>query len=60
MRHTLEVRQDLQLTFTLLIEAETATRGYLQTRRPEWLAPYETARRDLPGVLNRLRTPGGG
>src|SRR5579862_876524 len=54
VRHTLEVRQDLQVAFTLLIDAESATRGYLQSRRTEWLAPFRDAERRLPGVLTDL------
>ncbi|MBW8845186.1 MAG: CHASE3 domain-containing protein [Burkholderiales bacterium] len=39
----------------LLIDAETAQRGFLLTGRDDYLAPLQTAERELPGVLNRLR-----
>ncbi len=54
VRHTLEVRQDLQLGLTLLIDAESATRGYLQSRRTEWLERFYEAQRRLPTVLAGL------
>src|SRR5579872_5805114 len=55
VRHTLDVRQDLQVALTLLIDAESATRGYLQSRRTEWLAPFYEAERRLPKVLADLQ-----
>jgi PAS domain S-box-containing protein len=54
VRHTLEVRQDLQLAFMLLIDAESATRGYLQSRQPDWLEPFDRAQHRLPAVLSDL------
>src|SRR5437660_10445832 len=54
VRHTMEVRQNLQLALTLLIDAETGTRGYLLTNRKEWLKPYEAALRRFPAVISDL------
>ena len=51
VEHTLEVRQNLQLALTLLIDAETGTRGYLLTDRHEWLKPYENALHWFPAVV---------
>lgn len=39
----------------LLTDAETAQRGFLLTGRDDYLAPLQTAERDLPGVLAQLR-----
>ena len=47
----MEVRQNLQFALTLLIDAETGTRGYLLTDRQEWLKPYENALRRFPSVV---------
>jgi len=55
VQHSMEVRRDLQLALTLLIDAETGTRGYLLTNRTEWLKPYEDAVRRFPGVIVEVR-----
>lgn len=39
----------------LVVNAETGMRGYLLTQRGEFLEPYETATRDLPGALDEIR-----
>ena len=39
----------------LLIDAETAQRGFLLTGRDDYLAPLQLAERELPAVLSRLR-----
>jgi PAS domain S-box-containing protein len=54
VRHTQEVRQKLQLALTLLVDAETGTRGYLLTEQPAWLEPYQNALRRFPVVLGDL------
>ena len=54
-RHT-EVTAQLQATMNLTTDAETGLRGYLLTRRTEFAAPYDIARRDLPGALQGLQT----
>ena len=38
-----------------MAEAETGQRGYLLTRDPKYLRPYEVARERLPGELAHLR-----
>ena len=55
VRHTFQVRQHLQTSLTLVVDAESGTRGYLLTDRKEWLEPYDNALRRLPGVLGELR-----
>jgi hypothetical protein len=40
----------------LLTDAETAQRGYLLTGRDDYLAPLQLATRELPAVLQRLRS----
>src|SRR5215471_2394345 len=37
-----------------LLEAETGQRGFLLTGREEYLEPYRTAVRNLPGVMTQL------
>src|SRR5690348_12750994 len=54
VQHSMEVRQNMQLALTLLIDAETGTRGYLLTNRREWLEPYQNALRLFPTVVQRL------
>ena len=56
VRQTVDVQRSLQLTLTLLLDAETGTRGYLLTHRREWLQPYEEAQRRLPGVFADLQS----
>lgn len=40
---------------TLLVNAETGTRGYLLTRRDAFLEPYLAARKELPEPVATLR-----
>jgi PAS domain S-box-containing protein len=54
LQHTMDIRQNLQLALTLLIDAETGTRGYLLTDRAEWLDPYQNALGQFPRVMERL------
>jgi signal transduction histidine kinase len=39
----------------ILLEAESATRGYLITQDPQYLEPLRRAERELPQRMNRLR-----
>src|SRR3954449_846264 len=39
-----------------VIDVETGLRGYLLTEDPSFLAPYDRARNELPGLEARLRT----
>lgn len=56
VRHTFEVRAEIQKVYTLLADAEGGTRGYLLVRREEWLQPLATAERMLLKTLEHLRT----
>ena len=42
----------------LLIDAETAMRGYLLTQNPIFLQPYDRAKQEIPQELGRLRALG--
>jgi PAS domain S-box-containing protein len=54
--HTLQVRGELEATFADLIDAETGVRGYVITGDTTYLAPYDTARATLGGLVGGLRT----
>ncbi|HET8629757.1 MAG TPA: CHASE3 domain-containing protein [Thermomicrobiales bacterium] len=51
---TLEVRGQIQVVTTLLVDAETGVRGYLLTGQDGFLAPYRQAQAALPGSLAHL------
>lgn len=53
-RHAQMVRS-LTEVLTLLVNAETAMRGYLLTQRDEFLQPYATASQNLPTAMARTR-----
>jgi two-component system, sensor histidine kinase and response regulator len=55
VQHTLLVRADADQALTLLTEAESGQRGFIITGAPQYLAPYETALKVLPALLDRLR-----
>jgi signal transduction histidine kinase len=42
-------------TLTRVLDAETSQRGYLLTGDPRYLAPFDTADRDLTSMVSRLR-----
>jgi len=46
---------DVQEAFSTLKDAETGQRGYLLTKRVEYLEPYESAREEIDARLRRLR-----
>ncbi len=48
-------RFQIQRVFSLLQDAETATRGYSITGRSEFLGPYRSAVVALPGEIEKLR-----
>jgi CHASE3 domain sensor protein len=50
-----ELVSDLEELLTLVVNAETGVRGYLLTRRPEFLLPYQRARTQLAPKLAELR-----
>ncbi len=53
--HSAEVRQAEARLSSLVQEAETSQRGYLITGDPSYLAPFTTARRELPAAEAELR-----
>src|SRR4029077_19267781 len=54
--HTKDVELTLERTLSVMRDAETGQRGYLLTRRPEYLKPYELALAELHAQLTQLRT----
>lgn len=54
VRHTMEVQSRLNLIRSLATEAESGQRGYILTRRDEYLQPYQSALDRLPGELDAL------
>ena len=54
VRHTQEVRGEIQSVHTHVEEAETGVLAYLLTHDRVWLAPYHRAEQSLPAILDRL------
>jgi len=52
---TLESIEQLQAVLSTLKDAETGQRGYLLTGSEQYLAPYISARAELPGLIKTLR-----
>src|SRR5437660_8039169 len=50
-----EVRLEGQRLLSAVLEVETGVRGYLLTRRPEFLEPYRQAGETIPTSLAHLR-----
>ena len=55
VNHSLEVENRITTVLSLLQDSETGQRGYLLTRRPEYLQPYQAAAPRLPKALAELR-----
>ena len=55
VNHSLEVENRITTVLSLLQDSETGQRGYLLTRRPEYLQPYQAAAPKLPEALAQLR-----
>jgi PAS domain S-box-containing protein len=53
--HTLDIINEAESLLSLMKDAETGQRGYLLTREPHFLAPYEDARQRIGPSLERLR-----
>ena len=57
-----DVQRKFQMTstlsevLTLMLNAETGMRGYLLTRREEFLQPFATATENLPATMTRLHS----
>jgi signal transduction histidine kinase len=54
--HSLQIRDQLIRTLSLVQSGETGQRGYLLTERDFYLKPYATAKEQLPSMLDRLST----
>jgi|GEM_PF-2020421 len=55
VRESLEIRQTIVDTQSLLTDAETGQRGFLLTNDAAFLLPYDRARRSIPTQLDHLR-----
>lgn len=55
MDRALVIQSHIQALHILQAEAALGMRGYLLTARPEFLAPYERARRGTPAILEATR-----
>jgi signal transduction histidine kinase len=53
--HSLEVENRITAVLSLLQDSETGQRGYLLTRRPDFLQPYQAAAPRLPRAMAELR-----
>ncbi|WP_414619837.1 CHASE3 domain-containing protein [Calothrix sp. CCY 0018] len=53
--HTKTVVLHSNRLLKLLLDAETGTRGYIISRNPTFLEPYNTARQKLPVIVDRLK-----
>ena len=56
VRHTQEVRSEIQLVHTRVEEAQTGALGYRLTHDSAWLAPYQRAQQALPAILDGLES----
>src|SRR5690606_7590709 len=54
VNHSLLVRETLQSSLTLLVDAETGVRGYLLTADANFMEPERKSREALPQVLREL------
>lgn len=54
VRLAFAIQRDTHQVHALLAEAAGGVRGYLLTRQPRFLDPYQKAEADLPGTLDRL------
>ncbi|AFY55230.1 PAS domain S-box [Rivularia sp. PCC 7116] len=52
--HTKTILLDSNRLLKILLDAETGTRGYIISRNQTFLEPYNTARQELPKIINRL------
>lgn len=54
-----DATQSGQQVLVALLDAETGVRGYLLSHQQSFLAPYQTAVAELPGLLSTLRQDAG-
>jgi signal transduction histidine kinase len=54
--HTREVELQAQRLLTALVDSETADRGYVITRDPAFLAPYQNAEQVIPEAIRNLQS----
>ena len=54
IRHTLAVRSQLQMIHSLVLQTESAQRGYLLTSRQNYLSRYQPSVTALRAALNRI------
>jgi len=54
VEHSQAVESAVNGCLSLLKDAETGERGYVLTGDREFLQPYDSAKRDIPGFLSRL------
>lgn len=54
VEHTYEVRQKTDRIFTLLLNSETAVRGYALTREQRFLEPYKKSIPQISGAVEQL------
>ncbi len=52
--HTEETLKESNQLLTLLVDAETGVRGYGLTQNPQFLEPYQEAKRTIPNRINML------
>ena len=55
VQRTIQIQRDIQEVHSLLAEASSGVRGYLLTKNPNFLRPYERSEAGLPLTLQRLR-----
>ena len=53
--HTKTVILHSNRLLKILLDAETSTRGYIISRNRAFLKPYNTARKELPVIVNQLK-----
>ena len=53
--HTKTVILHSNRLLKILLDAETSTRGYIISRNRAFLEPYNTARKELPVIVNQLK-----
>jgi len=56
VKHTYQVRRNLEQLLSLMKDAETGQRGYLITGEESYLDPYTAALGSIPSTLNEVRT----